>query len=141
MKLTPKMLRGLIKEAIQSREPGSPLWSPEKTKRTRKTEAFGPYNVKGTNDQQERLPPRGKPRHPMMDDNFENARKELFSQALDSVVEEFSTTVHEYLHMEDASPEASDDLELELESVKEELREELLNVISSFLMKFADTDD
>lgn len=40
MKLTPKMLCGLIKEAIQTREPGSPLWSPEKTKRTRKTEAF-----------------------------------------------------------------------------------------------------
>jgi hypothetical protein len=136
MKLTPRMLRSLIKEAIQSREPGSPLWPPEKMKRSRKTEAFGPYSA-------DPVPynPTGKGRRApreMQDDNFENARRELFSQALDSVIEEFVETAHEYFHTESMSGPDEGEVESEIEYAKEGLREELLQVISKYLSEFTD---
>ncbi len=40
VKLNQVQLRSLIKEAIQIREPGSPLWSPPKESKKCKTEAF-----------------------------------------------------------------------------------------------------
>lgn len=141
MKLTPKMLRGLIKEAIQTREPGSPLWSPEKTKRTRKTEAFGAFDAKP-------IPynPNGRTRRapvPMQDINFENTHKELFSQALNSVVEEFIETMRERFNSE-YNPQGEPDedgttehmmgeFESEIHSISEEMREDLLNSISEWL--------
>jgi len=42
VKLGPKQLRSLIKEAIQAREPGSPLWSPPKENKRRHNEAVEP---------------------------------------------------------------------------------------------------
>jgi hypothetical protein len=141
MKLTPKMLRGLIREAIQSREPGSPLWSPEKTKRTTKTEAFGAFDA-------EPIPynPKGKGRRApveMKDINFENTHKELFSQALNSVVEEFVETMRERFNSEyNPNGEPDEDgtteymmgeFESEIHFISEEMREDLLNSISKWL--------
>jgi hypothetical protein len=141
MKLTPNMLRGLIKEAIQSREPGSPLWTPEKTKRTRKTEAFGAFNAEpvpySPSSRTRRAPVE------MKDINFESAHKELFSQALNSVVEEFIETMRERFDSEynplgepdeDGTTEhMMGEFESELVYISEEMREDLLKSISEWL--------
>ena len=136
------MLRGLIKEAIQSREPGSPLWSPEpERKRTRKTEAFGPYDAskKFTNYPHD---PDKDP--PMQHVNFENAHHEAFLQALNPAIEELINTSHEIFEAE-WGPEqhgAWNDIKAEfdsdVQSISENMREDLLSVVSEYLKKVND---
>jgi hypothetical protein len=111
VKITQGQLRSLINEAIQHRPAGTPEPMHEE---------LGPWDARGFPGQETE--------DGMMAWNFEAAQKELFSQALTPVIDEFMLAIKE--GYQEGNPDWDPQAEAILSDVAEELRTEILAVIA-----------
>jgi hypothetical protein len=117
IKLSPKQLRSLISEAIESKPAGEqePFQIDEK---------FGTYDVTDTTQYSD-------DESYIMPHNFESAHHELFHQALQPVVDEM---VKASMEIFDAgfAPEGHKRAESDVKHAAEQMREELLAVVAKW---------
>jgi len=111
IKITQGQLRNLIKEAIQHRPAGTPEPMHEE---------MGPWDARGFPGQEKE--------DVMSAWNFEGAQKELFSQALTPVIDEFTNALKE--GYQDGNPDWDPQAEAILGEHANLLREEILEVIA-----------
>lgn len=115
IKITPQMLRQLVNEEVLN----------VKRKGTLK-EAFGPYDATGEYDD--------KDYYGMQPWNFEESHKELFSHALEPVVDEFTESVMEIVERVNPPDSGSESIgNDELVNMGEDLRDALLKVIAQHM--------
>lgn len=119
IKLGRSQLRGLISEAIQSREPGSPLFS---LPGDNISERFGAWdkNMDGNENEEGEMV--------MGPHNFEAAAQETFSIFVDKIVEAFVDTHMEMIEA-GMSPESHEGYREDLMDQGLQLKKDLMKVI------------
>ncbi len=131
VKLSQISLRRLISEAIETRQPGSPLFTPPKDKIS---ERFGAWDRdmktdSGNEDDDTNMG--------MMPHNFETAAKETFSIVLDKVAEAFVDT---HMDMIEAgfSPESHDAYREQLMEKALKLKQAMMGLIEEYSDEFSE---
>lgn len=120
-------MRRLVAEAIQTRNPGDPLFTPPGLH-----EKFGAFDVKDRNV----LGGEYGEEETMLPHNFENAAKEQFVMLLEPVSELF---VDSHLDLVDGmGPGAREEYSDDLMQLAVEMQQELLSVIQSYSAKFTE---
>lgn len=129
MLLSQKQLRKLISEAIQSREPGSPLFTPPpvQSRKTRRIEEkFGSF------DRSDKTYFDGGPdaEPTIMPHNFEGASEETFRIFVDKIKEAFVES-HMDIIKAGFSPESHDAFSDDIVKMAAELGEEIMELIAA----------